>query len=99
MVRVADCRLHFVSLAPRPIRPAQRDAMPLAEVSNTVFGWTVAGTAILAFVLSAIVLKLLDRLRKLDAENQARQIIHKADQEAATRTKEAELSIKERDLA
>ena len=73
--------------------------MPLAEVSNTVFGWTVAGTAILAFILSAIVLKLLDRLRRLDAENQARQIIHKADQEAATKTKEAELAIKERDLA
>jgi ribonuclease Y len=73
--------------------------MPLADVSNTLFGWTVAGTAIVAFILSAVVLKLLDRLRKLDAENQARQIIHKADQEAATKTKEAELAIRERDLS
>jgi ribonuclease Y len=54
---------------------------------------------VVTFALTVGGLKLLDRLRKIDAETQAREIIHKADQEAAAKTKEAELAIKERDLA
>jgi ribonuclease Y len=65
----------------------------------SVFLWSIVITAIVAFVAAALLLKLLDRLRKLDAETQARQIVAKAEQEALTRTKEAELAIKERDLA
>jgi ribonucrease Y len=55
----------------------------------------VAGAAGLTFVI----VKFLDRLRRVDAENTARQIIDKAKQEAATKEKEAELAIKERELA
>src|SRR4030095_2503677 len=43
--------------------------------------------------------KFLDRLRKVDAENMARQIIERAEHEAGGKVKEAELTIKERELA
>ena len=45
------------------------------------------------------VVKFLDRLRKVDAENAAKQITEKAEREASNKLKEAELAIKERDLA
>jgi ribonucrease Y len=45
------------------------------------------------------VVKFLDRLRKVDAENMARQIIERAEHEAGGKVKEAELTIKERELA
>jgi ribonucrease Y len=68
---------------------------------------TVPGSQILipliAVVLSAgltfAIVKFLDRLRKVDAENAARQITERAEREASSKLKEAELSIKERELA
>ena len=65
----------------------------------TVPIWLLVVCMVVTFALTVGGLKLLDRLRKIDAETQAREIIHKADQEAAAKTKEAELAIKERDLA
>ena len=61
--------------------------------------WLLVVCMVVTFALTVGGLKLLDRLRKIDAETQAREIVHKADQEAAAKTKEAELAIKERDLA
>ena len=51
----------------------------------------VAVVAILTFVGT----KLLDRLRRKDAESEAREIIARADRESTNRRKEAELEIKE----
>lgn len=56
-------------------------------------------SALLAAALTFFIVKFLDRLRKVDAENAAKDILSKAEREASTRVKEAELSIKERDLA
>ena len=44
-------------------------------------------------------IKFLDKLRKLDAENEAKRIVGEAERQAVTNLKEAELSIKEKDLA
>jgi len=46
-------------------------------------------------VLTFVVTKLIDRLRRRDAETEAREIIARADRESANRRKEAELEIKE----
>lgn len=55
----------------------------------------VAVTAFLTF----LVVKFLDRLRKVDAENAARQITERAEHAAASKLKEADLAVKERELA
>ncbi len=73
--------------------------MLFAQITVATYAWSIVVAIIVTFVLAAVLLKLLDRLRKLDAESQARQIVSKADQEAATKTKEAELAIRERDLS
>ena len=52
---------------------------------------SIVGSALLTF----LAIRLLDRLRRRDAEAEARQIIHKAEEEADTRRREAELQIKE----
>ena len=56
----------------------------------------VSITAAVAAVLAGLAVKLLDRLRKRDAETEARRIVERAEQEAASRTREAELEIKEK---
>jgi ribonuclease Y len=58
----------------------------------------VIATAIVASVLAAAAVKLLDRLRKRDAEAEARRILEHAEQESATKRREADLEIKERSL-
>ncbi len=57
----------------------------------------VAGLIFCA-VGGAIMIKLLDRIRRRDAESEAEQILKKAKEEAETRQREAELQIKERSL-
>ena len=61
------------------------------------------GIVFAAIVVSAgltfAVVKFLDRLRKVDIENLAKQVTEKAERDAATKLKEADLTIKERDLA
>jgi ribonuclease Y len=54
---------------------------------------------VLAAGLTFFVVKFLDRLRRVDAENQAKEILGRAEREAGGKLKEAELTIKERDLA
>jgi len=56
-------------------------------------------SAVLAAALTFFIVKFLDRLRRVDAENSAREILGKADREAGTRLKEAELTIKEKELS
>jgi ribonuclease Y len=55
----------------------------------------VVATAVVSFVLTFLLVKLLDRLRRKDAESEAREIIREARQEVANRRREAELEIKE----
>lgn len=52
---------------------------------------SIVGSALLTF----LAIRLLDRLRRRDAEAEARQIIQKAEEEAEARRREAELQIKE----
>ena len=68
--------------------------MPIAltTVQSTVI------SSILAFVLSFVVLRLLDHLRRRDAESEAKAIVERAEQDAAHKTKAAELSIKEESI-
>jgi ribonuclease Y len=55
-------------------------------------------SAVIAAALTFVLVKMIDRLRRKDAESDAKQIITKADQEAAQRRKEAELEIKEKSI-
>ncbi len=54
--------------------------------------------AVVSIVVSALGVKLIDRLRRSDAESQAREILSRAERDSANRVKEAELEIKERAL-
>lgn len=55
-------------------------------------------TAVIASVAAVVLVKILDALRKKDAETEARKIIEKAQSDIANRMKEAELEIKELSL-
>jgi len=55
----------------------------------------VVTSAVLAAVLTFLLVKLLDRLRRKDAESEAKEIVHKAEQEVDSHRREAELEIKE----
>jgi ribonuclease Y len=46
-------------------------------------------------MLTFVLVKLLDRLRRRDAESEAREIVEKAEEDVANRRREAELEIKE----
>ncbi|MFO0896349.1 MAG: ribonuclease Y [Pirellulales bacterium] len=56
----------------------------------------VSLVAAVAAVLAVVLVKFLDRLRKKDAESEARDIVLRAERERSNRLKEAELEIKER---
>ncbi len=73
--------------------------MILGQISEQTLALSVLAAVALSSFLSFAVVKFLDRLRKIDAENTARQITEKAEHEAAGRMKEAELAIKENELA
>ncbi len=55
-------------------------------------------TFAVAAILGAVAVKFLDRLAQRDAETRAREIVSRAEQDAATRVKEAELEIKTKAL-
>jgi len=59
---------------------------------------TVVITAALAAVLTIVCMRLLDRLRRRDAEMEARDIVSRADQEVEARRREAELELKEMEI-
>jgi ribonuclease Y len=54
---------------------------------------------VIVAVLSVVAVKFLDRLRRKDVETQAREILERAERDAANRLREAELEIKEKALA
>jgi len=64
-------------------------------VTGTQLTIIVLVTAVFAVLLTFVLVKLLDRLRRRDAESEAREIVHKAEEEVANRHREAELEIKE----
>lgn len=68
----------------------------IAAIDQVTIGVIVS--AVIAAALTFTVVKLLDRLRKKDAETEARQILERAEREASNRRREAELEIKERAL-
>jgi ribonuclease Y len=57
--------------------------------------WWVVAAATVACILTIVAVKLLDHLRRRDAETEARDIIEKAQRESANLKKEAELQTKE----
>jgi len=66
-------------------------------VSGSTIVYVIIAT-ILGAVLATVLVKLLDALRKKDAETEARKIIEKAQSDISNRLKEAELEIKEKAL-
>jgi ribonuclease Y len=56
---------------------------------------TIVVLCTLSSVLGFVLVKLLDRLRRRDAESEARQIIERANQAAESRRREVELEVKE----
>ena len=60
--------------------------------------WIALITAAISCVVSFVLLRALDRLRKKDAETEAQRIIERAEHEAVRKFKEAELEIKEKAL-
>lgn len=67
-----------------------------AEISPVLSG---AIAAAVGFALAVVLVKVFDRLRMKDAENQAKEIVGRAERDAGTRVKEAELEIKEKALS
>ncbi len=57
-----------------------------------------AGSALVGAVLSFVGVKLLDRLRRKDAESEARSVIERAHLDAANLVKESQLKIKEESI-
>ena len=57
--------------------------------------FAVVFSAVIAAALTFMLVRLLDRLRRRDAESEAADIIRKAEQEVENRRREAELEIKE----
>lgn len=66
-------------------------------MDNPLIVGVIAATVGAALMLAGV--KFLDRLRKVDAENQAKEILDRANRDATNKVKEAELAIKERELA
>ena len=63
----------------------------------TVIAVVVA--AVIAAVLAVVLVKFLDRLRRKDAESEAKDILERAERDAGNRLRESELEIKEKALA
>jgi len=55
----------------------------------------VFGLCVVSVLLTFVATKFIDRLRRKDAETEAREIVSRAERESANRRKEAELEIKE----
>jgi len=55
-------------------------------------------SAVISAVLAVMLVKFIDRLRRRDAETEAREILSRADRDSQNMRKEAELEIKERAL-
>lgn len=65
----------------------------------TVPVWVAVVFVVIAVLLTFAIIKVVDRLRRLDAENEARRIVGEAERQAATKLKETELATKEWELA
>ncbi len=69
--------------------------LQLREGESVTSPATAFAGAVLLVLVTFVVIKLFDRLRRRDAETEAREIVARADRESANRRKEAELEIKE----
>ncbi len=65
------------------------------SAEGTTNPWLIVGVAFVAAIMGMGVVKLIGYLRKYDAEKEARQILEKAEIQAAARHKEAEVEAKE----
>ena len=77
------------------INAVDHAAVPLAAGLEPEMVLAVCIAVLLSAGLTFVLVKLMDRLRRKDAETEARELIHKAQQEVANRRREAELEIKE----
>ena len=87
--------LRLVACRASSIAAADKGGTPLGD--NNLILWLVA-IAVTAIV-TLIVVKFLDRLRKVDVENAAKEIMSRAERDASDKLREADLAVKERDLA
>ena len=55
-------------------------------------------TGVVGFAIAVVLVKLFDRLRRRDAEAEAKQIVERAERDAANLVKEGELEIKEKTI-
>jgi ribonuclease Y len=71
--------------------------LPNCQRAIVVYDLTIATvlSAVLASVLTFLIYRVMDRLRRRDAETEAREIVRKAQVEVENRRREAELEIKE----
>ena len=60
--------------------------------------WVMVVSLAVVAVATFGAVKFVDRLRKLDVENEAKRIVAEAERQASTKLKEAELTIKEKEL-
>ena len=67
----------------------------MVGISGQWLIFSVICTAVFAVVMTIVMMRLFDRLRRKDAESEAREIVRKAQQEVENRRREAELEIKE----
>ncbi len=68
---------------------------PVPLLAEGTSPWPIIATAVIAALMGMGVVKLIGYLRKHDAEKEARQILEKAEIQAAARHKEAEVEAKE----
>jgi ribonuclease Y len=82
----------------RPLRRGETATTVAAlrvKGGNVDNGYLIVALVVAAVVLTFVGVKFIDRLRRRDAETEAREIVARADRESANRRKEAELEIKE----
>jgi len=75
--------------------PTVRLLEPILALSPTYEVILVVGVAVFAFGAAFFLIRLLDRLRRRDAESEARELIRRANEQVEAKRREADLEIKE----
>ena len=88
--RGISCSFGFFAASMRSVPPSCPRTIAVWELTITI-----VATAVMASLLTFVIYWGLDRLRRRDAETQAREIVRKGQLEVENRRREAELEIKE----